>query len=61
MKLLQFSREVRAEADKVTWPNMLQTRGMTIAVLFFVTLMAVFLLLADWGMNSLVKWLLGVN
>ena len=61
MKPLQFSREVRAEAGKVTWPNLAQTRGMTIAVLFFVVLMAVFLMLADWGMSSLVQWLLGVN
>jgi preprotein translocase subunit SecE len=46
-KPLQFSREVRAEMRKVTWPGLKETRQLTIAVFVLVVVVSLFLLLMD--------------
>lgn len=55
---LKFSREVRAELDKVTWPNAKTTRAMTIAVVVMTLFITLFLVLADWVLGGSIQALL---
>lgn len=59
MKPMKFMRDVRAEATKVTWPDMKTTRQMTIMVFILVVLVALYLLGVDviigWGMDSILR------
>lgn len=52
---VQYLKEVRAEARKVTWPTRKETIASTIAVFIMVTLASIFLFLADqilaWGVS----------
>lgn len=44
---IEFFRQVKAEAKKVTWPSRKETTVSTIAVFIMVTIAAVFLYLSD--------------
>ena len=44
----------RLELRKVTWPSVKETRTTSIAVLVFVTIMALFLGLVDLGLSKLI-------
>jgi preprotein translocase subunit SecE len=55
----QFIREVRQEAQKVTWPSRKETTITTLIVFGFVTAAAVFFLLVDQIMSTLIKLVLG--
>ncbi|HNR76504.1 MAG TPA: preprotein translocase subunit SecE [Parvularculaceae bacterium] len=44
---LEFARQVRAEAEKVTWTSWKETRISTFMVLVMVVIMAIFFLLVD--------------
>ncbi len=52
---VEFFRQVRSEAKKVTWPTRQETTVSTIAVFIMVFLAAVFLYFADqiiaWAVN----------
>ncbi|MRX28727.1 preprotein translocase subunit SecE [Kangiella sp. HZ709] len=50
--LWQFIKESRTELRKVIWPTSNETVRTTIAVLFMVILLGLFL----WGFDSLVVW-----
>ncbi len=50
----QYLREVRAEFDKITWPNKKETISMTIAVLAISVFFAVYLGLVDMSLSKLV-------
>lgn len=56
---MKFLRDVRTEGRKVTWPDLKQTRTMTIMVFILVVLIALYLLLVDFvigsGLNFLLK------
>ena len=56
-KIMQFFREVKAEANRVTWPDWASTRQMTVMVFILVALIGVYLLVVDmligWGLSSL--------
>jgi preprotein translocase subunit SecE len=57
----KFLQEVRAEAQKVTWPTRKETTVTTIMVFVMVAIAAIFFLLADQVMRIGVSFLLGIN
>ena len=56
----KFMQEVRAEAQKVTWPNRKETTVTTFMVFVMVVIASVFFLLADQLMRVAVSFILGV-
>jgi len=57
----KFLQEVRAEAQKVTWPTRKETTVTTIMVFVMVFVASIFFLLADQLMRIAVSYLLGIN
>jgi len=57
----KFLQEVRAEAQKVTWPTRKETTVTTIMVFVMVFIASIFFLLADQVMRLAVSFLLGIN
>ena len=57
----KFLQEVRAEADKVTWPTRKETTVTTIMVFVMVAVASVFFLLADQVMRIAVSYVLGIG
>ena len=55
----KFLQEVRAEAQKVTWPTRKETTVTTIMVFVMVVIASIFFLLADQVMRLAVSFLLG--
>ncbi len=53
VNVMQFIREVRQEAAKVTWPSRQEVLITTIMVIIMVALTALFFLLVD----TVLKWL----
>ena len=58
---IQYFREVKQEAQKVTWPSRKETIASTIAVFIMVALASVFLYLADQVLAWLVSLVLGIG
>ncbi len=58
---LQFARQVRSEASKVTWPTRKETAITTVMVFIMVTLASIFFLLADQVLSFGVQLLLDVS
>ena len=56
-----FLHEVRAEAQKVTWPTRKETTVTTMMVFVMVFVASIFFLLADQVMRLGVGFLLGIN
>ena len=48
---VQFFREVRAEARKITWPSRRETWITTVMVLIMVVITALFFFLVDLGLS----------
>jgi preprotein translocase subunit SecE len=57
----KFMQEVRAEAQKVTWPTRRETLVTTAMVFVMVAVASVFFLVADQIMRFLVTFLLGIG
>ncbi len=57
----KFLQEVRAEAQKVTWPTRKETTVTTIMVFVMVVIASIFFLVADQVMRIAVSYLLGIN
>ena len=57
----KFLQEVRAEAQKVTWPSRRETSVTTAMVFVMVAVASVFFLLADQSMRYLVTLVLGIG
>ena len=57
----KFLQEVRAEAQKVTWPTRKETTVTTMMVFVMVILATIFFLVADQIMRLGVGFLLGIN
>jgi preprotein translocase subunit SecE len=57
----QFLQEVRAEAQKVTWPTRRETAITTAMVFVMVAVASVFFLVADQVMRLVVTYLLGIG
>ena len=57
----EFFQEVRAEGDKVTWPNRRETLITTVMVFVFVILASIFFLVADEVIRLAVGLVLGIG
>lgn len=57
-RFTRYVEDSKAELRKVTWPTQMETRKATLAVLGFVAVMAVILGLVDFGLSSLIKFIL---
>ena len=57
----KFLQEVRAEAQKVTWPSRRETAVTTAMVFVMVAVAAIFFLLADQVMRTFVTLILGIG
>ena len=56
----KFFQEVRAEADKVTWPTRRETLITTIMVFVMVAVASVLFLVADQVIRIVITFILGV-
>ena len=56
----KFFQEVRAEADKVTWPTRRETLITTIMVFVMVALASILFLVADQVIRIVITFILGV-
>ena len=57
----KFLQEVRAEADKVTWPTRRETAITTAMVFVMVAVAAVFFLVADQIIRIIITFVLGTG
>ena len=57
----KFMQEVRAEAQKVTWPTRRETAVTTAMVFVMVAIASVFFLVADQIMRFIVTFVLGIG
>ena len=57
----KFMQEVRAEAQKVTWPTRRETAVTTAMVFVMVAVTSVFFLIADQLMRLVVTFVLGIG
>ena len=57
----KFLQEVRAEAQKVTWPTRKETTVTTIMVFVMVAVASIFFLLADQAMRIVVSFILSLS
>jgi preprotein translocase subunit SecE len=57
----KFMQEVRAEAQKVTWPTRRETAVTTAMVFVMVAIAAIFFLVADQIMRFVVTLVLGIG
>ena len=61
MNPVKFIREVRQETSKVTWPSRRETMQTTVMVFIMVALVAVFFMIVDWLLGSVVQAILGLG
>ena len=54
----EYVKDVRAEFDKVTWPNWEELKGQTSVVLVVSLIKAAFIFIIDQVLNQLVRLLL---
>lgn len=59
--LMQFLREVRAEARKVTWASRKETIAASIMVLIMAVTASIFFLLVDQVLGWLVRWIMQIG
>lgn len=59
LKAVQFLREVKAEGRKVTWPNLKDTRSLTLVVFIFAVAISLFLTFADMVFSYVTSWIIG--
>ncbi len=59
--IAQFSREVKQEGQKVTWPTRKEVTTTTIVVFIMIFIMAMILLFADWVIAGSVEFILGMG
>ena len=58
---VEFAREVRTEADKITWPTLRETMITTVMVLVMIVLTALYFLVADQVFSRAVAFVLGLG
>lgn len=59
VKPIQFLKEVRNEGRRVSWPNMTDTRRLTLVVFIFVVAISLFLTFADMIFSNIIRWIIG--
>ncbi len=57
-KVITFTREVRGEMQKVTWPTWAELKGQTIVVIVAVMIIAGFIGVVDLILSNTIKFLL---
>lgn len=58
---VEFFKQVKVEAKKVTWPTRQETVASTVAVFIMVVIASIFLFVADQGLAYLVEFALGLG
>ena len=58
---IDFFKQVRLEAKRVTWPTRQETIASTIAVFFMVVIASIFLFAADQVLSFIVRLVLGLG
>jgi preprotein translocase subunit SecE len=58
---VEFFRQVKSEASKVSWPTRKETTQSTIAVFIMVVIASIFLFAADQVLAFVVRLLLGLG
>ena len=58
---VQFARQVRQEAAKITWPTRKETAITTGMVFVFVIIMSIFFLIVDYAAGWLVTSIIGLG
>ena len=57
-KSVDFAREVRAEGNKIAWPDRKTTVSGTVAVIVFVAITATFMGITDFIIGRVLDWLI---
>lgn len=60
MNPARFMREVRQEANKVSWPTRKEVVASTITVLLIIGFASVFFMVVDGVISNAVEWILGL-
>lgn len=58
---VEFFKQVRSEAKKVSWPSRAEMTSSTIAVFIMVVIASVFLFVADQALGYIVRLALGLG
>ena len=61
MKAIEYIKEVRREAAKVTWPTRKETMISTVLVLALAVIAAIFFLIVDQGLAWGIRQILGLG
>jgi len=56
----EFIRQVKQEAAKVVWPSKKETGMASLMVLMMVVLFGIFFAVTDYGVSSIVSYILGL-
>lgn len=57
----KFTKEVRSETKKVTWPSRKETTVTTVMVFIMVALASIFLMVSDQIISKIVQLILGIG
>ena len=59
VRIVDFTKEVKVEATRITWPNQKETAMAAIMVFVFAALFGLFFLLVDAVVYRLINFILG--
>ena len=59
-RIRRFIDEAWSELKKVSWPNLLQVRNLTVLVFFVSFVVGLFITIADTGYDEVVRFLAGL-
>lgn len=59
-KCVGFCKDYKAELRKITWPNWSNVVKNTVVVIVISLIIGAFIWLIDWGLSSLVSWILSL-
>ena len=58
-KIIEYLKETRAEIKKVVWPDRQYVTAATVVILLIVIMLAVFVMLLDWGLAKIFLFITG--
>ncbi|MBI1274324.1 MAG: preprotein translocase subunit SecE [Alphaproteobacteria bacterium] len=59
-KIVEFGREVKREAQKITWPSRKETMVTTVMIVVMAVLVAIFFFFVDKLIGSFITYILGL-
>jgi preprotein translocase SecE subunit len=59
-RLRRFIEESWSELKKVSWPNRMQVRNLTVLVFVISFIVGLYITIADTGFDQVVRWLAGL-